>query len=268
MSKLANLFSQLAGLRKSLESPFEINRGDIRGNYYIERFYPNDAKEYFSRYNNLLNQLKEECPELYGSFSERKINNLPSKDWIPYENLAILKMELDNIFEIKATKEVLSQNPINKIELAELQLDRVFRQFHKIAQGLRDRHGNRNTIIIKDEYDVQDLLEGILRLYFDDIRPEEFSPSNSGSNSRIDFILKNEEIGIEVKMTNKNLKDKQLGEQILIDIGKYREHPNCSTLFVFIYDKDDFIKNKQGLKRDLEANSSIDFPIKIYISPN
>ena len=69
-------------------------------------------------------------------------------------------------------------------------------------------------------------------------------------------------------MTNENLKDKQLGEQILIDIGRYQEHPNCSKLFVFIYDKGDFVKNKKGLKRDLEAQSKDTFPIKIYINPD
>ena len=270
MDKLSIIFSQLSGLKKSLDIHFEIeNFGPLSKTYTKRKLYPNEAKEYFERYNNLLNQLKAELPELYGDLSERKIDVNPGKiDWIPYESMTILKMDLDNIFEIKRANEILIEKPINKIELAELQLDKIFKRFHKIAQEMRDRYADRNTLIVKDKYDVQDLLRGILRLYFDDIRPEEYSPSNSGSNSRIDFILKSEEIGIEVKMTNESLKDKQLGDQILIDIGRYKEHPNCSKLFVFIYDNMDFIKNKQGLKRDLEAQSKDDFPIKIYFNPD
>ena len=200
MDKLSNIFSQLAGLRKSLENHIEIeDYRPISKTYAIKKVYPNEAKEYFERYNNLLNKLKEGLPELYGDFSERTIDVNPGKiDWIRYESVTILKMDLDNIFEIKRANETLIEKPINKIELAELQLDKLFRRFHKIAQEFRERYADRETITIKDEYDVQDLLRGILRLHFDDIRPEEFSPSNAGSNSRIDFILKSEEIGIEV----------------------------------------------------------------------
>ena len=36
----------------------------------------------------------------------------------------------------------------------------------------------------------------------------------------MDFLLKNEEISIEVKMTRDGLKDKELGEQLIIDIAK------------------------------------------------
>ena len=42
----------------------------------------------------------------------------------------------------------------------------------------------------------------------------------------MDFLLKDDEISIEVKMTRDGLKDKELGEQLIIDIAKYKEHPN------------------------------------------
>ena len=56
---------------------------------------------------------------------------------------------------------------------------------------------------IKDEYDVQDLLNALLRLNFDDVRPEEYTPSYAGSSTRVDFLLKKEKIVIEVKKTRK-----------------------------------------------------------------
>ena len=270
MNNLSYVYSKLSGIRKSLNSPTEIEiyqRGTKK--YKAVKVYPIEAKEYFDKYNKYLAQLKEKIPNLYDEFLERSLQKESGWDnFLSHEQMAVLRMDLDNIFEIKEAHEILVNQPINIIELAEINLERIFKKFHKVALELRDRYSDKSTITLVNEYDVQDLLRGLLRLYFDDIRPEEYSPSNSGSTSRIDFLLKEEKIGIEVKMTNENLKDKQLGEQILIDIGRYQEHPDCSKLFVFIYDKNDYIKNKRGLIRDIEKNSSNEFPIRVYICPD
>ena len=98
-------------------------------------------------------------------------------------------------------------------------LSKIFEKFHICARQLKRRHAGRPTLEIKDEYDVQDLLNAILRLHFEDVRPEEWTPSYAGGNNRMDFLLKNEEISIEVKMTRDGLKDKELGDQLIIDIA-------------------------------------------------
>ena len=46
----------------------------------------------------------------------------------------------------------------------EVILERIFMQFYKIARQLRNRHDNRQTLSIEDEYDVQDLLHALLHL--------------------------------------------------------------------------------------------------------
>lgn len=81
----------------------------------------------------------------------------------------------------------------------EVILERIFMRFYKIARQLRNRHDNRQTLSIEDEYDVQDLLHALLHLYFNDIRPEEWTPSYAGKSARVDFLLKNEKTVIEVK---------------------------------------------------------------------
>jgi hypothetical protein len=63
-------------------------------------------------------------------------------------------------------------------------------RFHAIARQLAQRRVNKPPFEIKDEYDVQDLLHALLRLHFDDIRPEEWTPSYGGGSSRMDFLLK------------------------------------------------------------------------------
>ena len=82
----------------------------------------------------------------------------------------------------------------------------------------------------------------------------------------MDFLLKDSEIAIEVKMTRKGLKDKELGEQLIIDIANYKQHPNCKKLYCFVYDPDCLIRNPRGMEKDLEALDK-DFPVKVYIRP-
>lgn len=145
-------------------------------------------------------------------------------------------------------------------------LNTIFEKFHICARQLRRRHSNRSTMDIEDEYDVQDLLNVLLRLHFDDVRPEEWTPSYAGGNNRMDFLLKDEEIAIEVKMTRDGLKDREIGDQLLIDIAKYQTHPNCKSLYCFVYDPDGHIRNPRGLEKDLSVvTGNID--VKVYIRP-
>lgn len=68
---------------------------------------------------------------------------------------------------------------------------------------------------------IKDLLHALLLLYFDDVRAEEWTPSYAGKFSRMDFLLKNERVVIEVKKTRQGLADKELGEQLIIDVDRY-----------------------------------------------
>lgn len=157
----------------------------------------------------------------------------------------LLKGVLDYI-----KKGFLSLDESNKNSKKDLEL--LLSRFNRVARQLRARHGRRETIVIKDEYDVQDLLHALLKLYFDDVRAEEWTPSYAGKAARMDFSLKKEKIVIEVKMTRETLTDKEIGDQLIIDAERYTSHPDCKKLVCFIYDPDGFIVNPEGLKHDLE----------------
>lgn len=148
---------------------------------------------------------------------------------------------------------MISFSESNKINYNE-RLELIFRRFRLVANQLKHRHDNRATINIDDEYDVQDLLHALLKIDFDDIRAEEWTPSYAGSSLRMDFLLKEIDTVIEVKKTRKSMSIKDLGEQLIIDIEKYRNHPNCKTLYCFVYDTDMYISNPKGIKEDLENN--------------
>jgi len=155
---------------------------------------------------------------------------------------------LNRLSKNENTQEISTQSRMDSIGIVR----NICSRFHIVATQLKDRrHENRNTITIADEYDVQDLLHALLKLYFDDVRPEEYTPSYAGGSSRIDFLLKNEKIAIETKKTRKGLKSKEIADQLIIDIDRYKEiHPDCEILFCFVYDPESLIQNPKGFESD------------------
>lgn len=174
---------------------------------------------------------------------------------------SILTSMQDELIEFSDTEDYASIDdcPIIKIE-------KICNRFHLIANQLRARHDGRDTLSVEDEYDVQDLLHAILKLEFDDIRPEEWVPSYAGKSSRLDFLLKKEEIVIEVKKTRKGLTDKEIGDQLLIDILRYQQHPYCKYLVCFVYDPEGRIPNPKGIENDLTKKEN-DIQVITIISP-
>ena len=134
-------------------------------------------------------------------------------------------------------------------------IERIGRRFDLVARQMRRRYNNRETLTISDEYDVQNLFHAILKLFFDDIRPEEWTPSYAGNSSRMDFLLKREEIVIEIKKTRNTLKEKEISDELIIDKERYRIHSNCKTLIAFVYDPDKHIDNPIGLETDLSEST-------------
>ena len=132
------------------------------------------------------------------------------------------------------------------------QVIQICKYFSRSVNVLTSRPRDRPPYQIQDEYDVQDLFHALLKAYFADVRAETWTSSSAGGSSRIDFVLYNEKIAIEVKMTRETLRDKKIGEELIVDIKRYQTDPNISTLVFFIYDPGRHIKNPDGLRNDLE----------------
>ena len=146
-------------------------------------------------------------------------------------------------------------------------LQAIIEKFHSVATQFRNRYCGRPTISIDDEYDVQDLMNGLLRINFEDVRKEEYTPSYAGGSTRVDFLLKREKILIEVKKTRPTLKDKDIGNQLIIDIAHYKSHPDCKHLICFVYDPENLIVNPRGLEDDLNRLSSEEMLVEVYVRP-
>jgi hypothetical protein len=129
----------------------------------------------------------------------------------------------------------------------------MLRRFPAIVRQLRHRHENRASLIVTDEYDVQDLLHALLRGLFYDIRAEDPAPARAGSSSRVDFLVMERRTVVEAKVAGPRLRDKQIGEQLIIDIERYQSHASCDRLVCFVYDPGGYIRNPAGLETDLST---------------
>jgi DpnII restriction endonuclease len=159
---------------------------------------------------------------------------------------------------------IRSPQPSQKLSHTQT-LELVCHRFQKVALQLQERYGNRPTLVLEDEYDVQYLFHALLRIFFEDVRPEEWTPSYAGKSSRMDFLLPIEETVLEVKKTRESLRDAEIGSQLLVDIARYKAHQQCKRLICFVYDPENRIRNPRGLERDLSKKSE-GLDVKVIIS--
>ncbi len=164
----------------------------------------------------------------------------------------------------------LSKQPHPELETLAKGMQRVIqlcRRFPLVARQLQQRHANRPTLTIDDEYDVQDLFRALLKIDFDDVRAEESTPSYAGKAARLDFLLKREGIVIEVKKTRATLGAKEVGDQLIIDIGRYKVHQDCKCLVCFVYDPECRIGNPAEIEGDLTGKHDR-LDVRVLIAPN
>jgi hypothetical protein len=140
------------------------------------------------------------------------------------------------------------------------------RRFPLFARQLDKRHGGRPPLVIKDEYDVQDLMHGILRLHFDDIRPEEVTPSYAGNSSRVDFWIPREGIVVETKMTRAGLGQKEVANELTIDAARYAAKTNARLLVCMVYDPAGYCRTADALENDIRQ-SGAGLEVKVVVCP-
>lgn len=236
---------------------------------FKKRFWDNYIN-YLRQYNDILRKLHkmglfkdiseiEAVPEGNRAYMH---HGFSSEEQTKLREIANAALFLEAKLKLLVSKE---QNPRVK-ETGFQRVEHLCSRFHIVARQILKRHENRRTLEIKDEYDVQDLMHTLLRIYFDDIRVEEWTPKYAGSASRMDFVLKEEQIVIETKMTRAGLETKQIGEELIIDIMKYKNSADCKTLVCFVYDPEGRIANPRGIETDLERASN-ELQIKVLIRP-
>lgn len=140
--------------------------------------------------------------------------------------------------------------PLRRLERMLIRLPKVSRSIEKAK-----RHSSRESLEIKDEYDVQDLLKGVLHLEFDDVRPEVWTPNYAGTNSRTDFLLPPEGIVVEIKHTKNAKAQIRITEELIIDIARYKPYPGVKHMVCAVWDTEHHLTNPVALKTDLEKHN-------------
>jgi REase_DpnII-MboI len=139
-------------------------------------------------------------------------------------------------------------------------------RFHSVARQLRLRGEYRATLSVEDEFDAQDLLHALLRIQFDNVDTDEWTPSYSSGTPRTTLLLNDGRLAVIVKKTRTGLNAKDLSDQLQIDAERYRSHGRCTTLLCFMYDPEGRIGNPRGLEASL-ASVSKSFVIDVLVAP-
>jgi len=141
-------------------------------------------------------------------------------------------------------------------------IEHIFHRFHRVATTRRE---NKSLVFdVSDEKKTQDLLNGVLRLHFDNIKKEEETPSTAAGSTNIDFLLPRPKIGIEVKMGY--VGNTELRKQINDDKGCYGAHPHCKLLMVFVYDPKHEVENPPAFEAELNEDTS-KLKTQVYVLP-
>ncbi|HME54461.1 MAG TPA: hypothetical protein VKM55_19775 [Candidatus Lokiarchaeia archaeon] len=170
--------------------------------------------------------------------------------------IAILDNEIQTFSTpMKSDKNEVVENEINDRQEAIDKCLLICERFHLAALQLRERRKGKPPLLIENEFDVQYLFRAMMKIFFDDLRHEEPTPSHAGSYALMDFLLKEERISVEAKMASELYKDNKIGNDLLLDIARYKKHQDCMVLICLIYDPNDCISNPSALENDLNNES-------------
>lgn len=232
-----------------------------------------DYERYLSSYNQLLRKAYQHavCRELF------PISPVPKRDRgllyspSPAEKAKLVEITQKSLQVYKTLKDACHRSSLAELNKntasGVLRVQRICERFHLLVTCLQYKYHKKRTFAVNNEYDVQYLFRALLLLDFDDIRTEEWTPSYAGGSARMDFLILPYKIIVETKMTRKGLGDRKIGEELIIDLERYQEHPKCKILYCFVYDPDKRIKNPRGLEEDIERRSTKNLMVKVTVCP-
>ncbi|WP_100464604.1 PD-(D/E)XK nuclease domain-containing protein [Mycobacteroides abscessus] len=125
-----------------------------------------------------------------------------------------------------------------------------------VERSLGRRHSGRPTICVEDEYDIQDLLRSVLAVFFEDVREETATPEYAGGSTRVDFLLPDFKVAIEIKKSRDSTNSKSLADELIIDRDRYTKDDRIGHLICLVFDHEGRLGNPRGLESDLSRDSS------------
>jgi hypothetical protein len=101
-----------------------------------------------------------------------------------------------------------------------------------------------------------DSLESSIRLV---ARPPIFEfgvhpPSYAGGSARTDFLIKEGRAAVEVKVTRSGRRQRQVGDETILDQARYGIHPDVAHLVAVVFDLAGTFTNAPGVESDLSGD--------------
>ncbi|WP_425629622.1 hypothetical protein [Cellulophaga lytica] len=213
----------------------------------IERFQKGNTKEQFflskvepSLKDLLIQNLNLDLDDPFSVLANKlfEVNEVSESD-INNALTSIISSDLD-IYTLLLLEEIESQLLQVKFisKTSEEVLRDIFYNFPNAVQKIiKNRRKGHPEFAIKDEYDVQDILYVIIKSIFPNMRDEDPIPKVGGKSTKIDLILREEKILIEVKMIKEtDSNETHFIEQLKVDFESYHKCVWLEKLFCFVYD--------------------------------
>lgn len=234
---------QLKGI---LDSKFDSSQIELK--YLIYKVLPEQYRDRLvlglsKGRNNLTRYLLDEEPDV------EKTNE---------EIDALLKSAI-GINELVLIEDFLKiNNRIGYQNLTALEMvSQVIKNFPEGIKKIKSRRKGKNNFEFKDEYDVQDVLYVMLKPLFPTLKEEDPIPKVGVSSTRIDLMLREKGILIEVKMIKENDTDEaKFIKQLKEDIQSYHICQWMKNLICFVYDPFDKTKDRNNFY-DLNGQQTI-----------
>lgn len=144
-----------------------------------------------------------------------------------------------------------------RFELIE-KISESLRRFHLSTNWLeKHRRQNHDPFIIKDEYDVQDLLYSFLLMNFPEVDMENPGKKIADVSIRQDIIIQNLKLIIEIKCFRNGDDWPAMKQSINNKIQSYSRVGDYDYIIVFIYNPDLVLKKPDIIERDLTTSQRI-----------
>lgn len=230
--KFAGLYlADSAGLKTAMDQKFK--QSDLKQKYFIAKLEPVYGTA-------LAAELKTYSREPIATAVKQIIGvDIPDEKDLNDAIIELSKMDADIQLQIlleDLEAALLKIRYMNK-PAEEVIRDILYHFSNAVQKITKDRRKDHFAYVISDEYDVQDILYVILKSVFPTLRDEDPIPKVGAKSTKIDLILREENILIEVKMIKTgDSNETHFIEQLKVDFESYHECKWLSKLFCFVWD--------------------------------
>lgn len=137
-------------------------------------------------------------------------------------------------------------------------LDELVEGIPESATILQDRRDDRPDFEISCEQDFQDLFFALIKPIFPTAISEEPIPQHATKSKKIDFVIPEMSLAIELKYVRDERHAKNLSDELKVDIESYHKHPDCTRMKTIVWDEQRLITDRSNFEGDLTGPRTID----------